>query len=98
MARPRKNPESDVPKRGEAAPVPPILVDRETTSRLVGLSPSNIASQVIKGTFPPPRKTSANRVCWLYSELTDWAKALPLSDILPPPPGTAGKIEDRDAA
>lgn len=91
MARPRKKLESDVAKCEELVPIHPILVDRETTCRLVGLSASNIASQVLKGTFPPPRKTSANRVCWLYSELIDWAKALPLSDILPPPSGPADK-------
>lgn len=68
----------------------PIFLDRESTSRAVALSPSNIASQVLAGTFPAPRKISKNRVAWLYQEIMEWAKGLPVSDILPPPPPAAG--------
>lgn len=90
--RPPKNPEVVAAVRaGVLAPVPPILVDRETAAALVGLSPSNIAAQVLKGTFPAPRKTSTNRVGWLLTEIHAWAQGLPLSDILPPPSSSLTK-------
>ena len=86
--RPPKNPEVVAAvKAGVLAPVPPILVDRETAAALVGLSPSTMHTLALRGKFPRPRKASANRAGWLYSELVAWAQGLPFSDILPPSRG-----------
>jgi len=86
--RPPKNPEVVAAvKAGVLAPVPPILVDRETAAALVGLSPSTMHTLALRGKFPRPRKASANRAGWIYSELVAWAQGLPFSDILPPSRG-----------
>ncbi len=89
MGRPKKTP-ACTPSGGtlkvtRVVHIDPVIVDRDTTCTIVGLSPSNIAMQVLKGTFPAPRKTSSNRIGWLLTELHAWAQGLPLSDILPPP-------------
>lgn len=89
MGRPRKTPLPEVePKtisRASVVQLFPIIVDRDTTATLVGLSPSNIDLQVKAKTFPAPRMISKNRVGWRLADLQEWAQNLPVSDILPPP-------------
>ncbi len=93
MGRPKKvpncTPSGGALRVSRVIHIDPVIVDRDTTCTIVGLSPSNIAAQVLKGTFPAPRKTSTNRIGWLLTEIHAWAQGLPLSDILPPPSGHA---------
>ena len=95
MGRPRKTPLPEVePKtisRASVVQLFPIIVDRDTTATLVGLSPSNIDIQVKAKTFPAPRLISKNRVGWRLADLQEWAQNLPVSDILPPAKGDSGQ-------
>lgn len=81
--RPRKNPD-ELRAEKQPACLTPIILSREATVSMVGMSQSTIVKLVTRGEFPRPRKISANRIGWLYSEIQAWAENLPFSDILPP--------------
>lgn len=53
-----------------------VLRASELTERL-GISATTIWRLRREGTFPPPRRLSAQAVGWLESEIDDWLKARP---------------------
>jgi len=58
------------------------------------MSKSTIEEDRRRGRFPKPQKLSERKVGWLVSEIEEWARSLPVSD-LPPPPNT-GAPKPRD--
>lgn len=82
MPKPRTNPTRTVLR--------PIMVARENLADITGLSDGTIEAKIRGGTFPKPRQASDRRVGWLLREIEEWAEALPVSD-LPPPPNTGGR-------
>lgn len=73
----------------------PLLVARADAARSLSISESMLIELVAKGQVPKPRKISAGRSGWLVEDLRQFAKGLPVSDLLPPPNsgvGRAGKV------
>jgi prophage regulatory protein len=64
---------------------PPIMVDRAQAATALGIGERTLESLVAEGRLPPPRKISAQRVGWLWTELVAAAQALPVSDHQPGP-------------
>lgn len=53
-----------------------LLLNKEQTQELVGLSDSTIYRLEIAGKFPMRRKLSARRVGWLRAEVEVWLESL----------------------
>lgn len=71
---------------------PPLLVSPDAAATALGISERTLYKLAATGALPKPRKISAGRVGWLWSELQAFAAALPVSD-LPPGPRGAGTGE-----
>lgn len=65
--------------------IEPITVGREDAARLLGIGVSTFEAHVARGKLPQPRMLGA-RAVWLVAELRRAAEALPVSELLPPPP------------
>jgi prophage regulatory protein len=73
------------------------MLDKDEVSEVTKLSASNIEEQVRQGTFPKPRVLSKKRTAWLASDVVEWMRDRPASD-LPPPPNTGAKKPRAGAA
>lgn len=77
----------------------PLYLASAQAASFLAVSESLLIKLVAQGSLPKPRKLSAGRSAWLVEELEAWGKALPVSDLLPPPGcghGRAGKpLADR---
>lgn len=62
----------------------PLLVDRDSAARALGISVSTLEALVRAGKLAPPRKISAGRTGWRWSDLQAFADSLPVSDLSPP--------------
>ena len=62
----------------------PLYIERAQIPAVTTLSESSWDTLVAKGEAPKPRKISANRSGWLFEEVEAWARARPVSDLLPP--------------
>lgn len=74
--------------------IEPAFLGREAAARFLDLSEAQLGRLSATGDVPKPRKISKGRVAWLAEELRAWARARPVSDLLPPPDsgyGRAGK-------
>lgn len=65
--------------------IEPISVGREDAARLLGIAVSTFEQHVSRRTLPAPRQLGG-RAVWLVAELRRAAEALPVSELLPPPP------------
>lgn len=65
--------------------IEPISVGREDAARLLGIGTSTFELHVSRGSLPKARMLGGRSV-WLVSELRKAAEALPVSELLPPPP------------
>jgi len=63
----------------------PIAYARTDAAQVAALSVSTMEKLVRERKFPAPRKASDGRTVWLRREIVEWAEALPVSDLLPPP-------------
>lgn len=61
----------------------PIAVDRVEAARALGIAVSTFEGHVSRGTLPKPRQLGG-RAIWLVDELRATARALPVSEMLPP--------------
>jgi prophage regulatory protein len=73
------------------------LYEREELPGITKLSLRTIEEEIRQGRFPKPRLASSRRCVWLASELNEWMRNLPASD-LPPPPNTGAKKPRRAQA
>lgn len=62
----------------------PLYIERAQIPLVTTLSESSWDTLVAKGDAPKPRKLSAGRSGWLFEEVEAWARARPVSDLLPP--------------
>ena len=71
-----------------------ILIRKERAAEVLDTSVSNFESLVQSGIAPKSRLLGARSVRWLLSEIEEFARNLPLSDLAPPDGsgyGRAGK-------
>jgi prophage regulatory protein len=73
------------------------LYERDELPGVTKLAASTIDEQLRLGKFPKPRLASPRRCVWLASELQEWMRSLPVSD-LPPPENTGAKKPRRGQA
>lgn len=66
---------------------PERMLSKQELQEITQLSASTIEEQIRQGAFPRPRLISARRTAWLASEVYEWMRSTPYSD-LPPPPNT----------
>lgn len=87
-------------RQGTVVQAEPLYVDLETLAdNLIPLSASTIELEEREGRFPKRRQLSGRRTGYLFSEVKEWARKRPVSD-LPPPPNTGAKKDrvSRDSA
>lgn len=54
------------------------LLKTKDVLQITGIgSRSSLWRAVRQGNFPQPKVLSANRICWIETEIEEWAKALP---------------------
>jgi predicted DNA-binding transcriptional regulator AlpA len=85
----------------EAAPVitmRPLYIERAQIPLVLTLSESSWDTLVARGEAPRPRKISAGRSGWLLEEIEAWARARPVSDLLPPKNSGFGRAGKRKIA
>jgi prophage regulatory protein len=70
------------------------MLDKDELVEVTKLSASSIEEQIRQGSFPRPRVLSPKRTAWLASEVVEWMRNRPASD-LPPPPNTSAKKSRR---
>lgn len=78
-------------------PIPCILMPKENAALALGMSEGTFEKGVRNKTWPQPRQASDGRVGWLYEELMEAARNLPVSNGLPPKNsgyGRSGKPEE----
>ena len=63
----------------------PIFLELSGVCEATTLGATSIKKMVREGSFPKPREIGTRRVGWLVSEIEEWAVALPVADMLPPP-------------
>jgi len=71
-----------------------ILWKKERTAQACALSESTIDTLERQGKFPRRRQISSGGIGYLVEEVQEWARLLPVSEILPPKNcgyGRAGK-------
>ena len=84
--KPAKSGDAD----GDSEPAParrhvtPIFYDLADVADALSLSTRGVQRMVQSGEFPSPRALSSRRVCWLVSEVQEWAINRPVADLLPP--------------
>lgn len=74
--------------------IAPIFLQRPDAARFLAISESLLDNLVARGEAPKPRKLSKGRTAWLVSELEQWGRTRPESDLAPPEGagfGRAGK-------
>lgn len=76
----------------------PLYIERAQIPAVTTLSESSWDTLVAKGEAPKPRKISANRSGWLFEEIEAWARARPVSDLLPPRNSGKGRSKKEPAA
>lgn len=74
----------------------PLYIERAQIPAITTLSESSWDTLVAKGEAPKPRKISAGRSGWLLTDLEEWARTRPPSDLLPP--RNCGKGRDKQVA
>ena len=75
----------------------PLYIERAQIPAVTTLSESSWDTLVAKGEAPKPRKISANRCGWLFEEIEAWARARPVSDLLPPRNSGKGRNKKESA-
>lgn len=78
MARPKSQPG---PTR---IVMEPISLGREEAAQAIGIARSTFDAHVSRGSLPKPRALGG-RAVWLVEELREAIRALPVSQLLPPP-------------
>ena len=61
------------------------MLDKDEVVEVTKLSASSIEEQVRQGSLPRPRVLSPKRTAWLASDVVDWMRNRPPSDLAPPP-------------
>lgn len=69
----------------------PLLVDRDSAARALGISVSTLEALVRAGKLAPPRQISKGRTGWRWTDLQRFADSLPVSELLPPPAARGGQ-------
>ncbi len=80
-------------KKIQIIQTPPLAVDKRNAAAAIGVSETTLDLLVRSGELPPPRKLSANRVGWLWRELSEYAETRPVSNLLPVPTKKAEEVE-----
>lgn len=62
----------------------PIILSKAEAAESLSISVSTFEDEVKGGRYPKPREVSRGRVGWLYEEVVQAARQLPVSDGLPP--------------
>lgn len=65
-------------------PFPFIILSKEAAAKALTISVTTFESEVRAKRYPPAREISPGRIGWLYEELLDVARKLPVSSGLPP--------------
>lgn len=79
-----------------ATPFPFIILSKEAAAKALTISVTTFEAEVRSKRYPPAREISPGRVGWLYEELLNVARNLPVSNGLPPRNsgyGRAGKAK-----
>ena len=79
--------EKDLLKRSRVADsivqIRPMFLARPDAAAFLSISPSLLDAMTARGTLPRPRRLSAGRSGWLVTELEEWGRNQPISDLLP---------------
>lgn len=65
-------------------PFPFIILSKEVAARSLTISVTTFEAEVRAKRYPPAREISPGRIGWLYEELLNVARSLPVSQGLPP--------------
>jgi len=82
--KPAKSGEDDGDSEPARRHVTPIFYDLADVADALSISTRAVQRLLQEGNFPRPRAVSSRRVCWLVSEIQQWAINRPVADLLPP--------------
>jgi len=82
--KPAKSGDDDGDSEPARRHVTPIFYDLADVADALSISTRAIQRLLQEGNFPKPRALTSRRVCWLVSEVQEWAINRPVADLLPP--------------
>jgi predicted DNA-binding transcriptional regulator AlpA len=59
----------------------PVAIRKHQLVDITGLSPQTCGRLEREGKFPRRRRLADGSIGWLYCEIEEWARALPISDL-----------------
>jgi len=82
--KPAKSGDDDGDSEPARRHLTPIFYDLADVADALSISTRAVQRLLQEGNFPRPRAVSSRRVCWLVSEIQQWAINRPVADLLPP--------------